>query len=120
MTDERRQHSRISFNTTAQLVFTAGTIDVVVLDISFKGALIRLPAETALQDGAICRLHVQLDGMDDKISMETLVTHVDGCDVGLLCLTIDIDSMTHLRRLVELNLGDPALLERELSALIAD
>jgi hypothetical protein len=27
--------------------------------------------------------------------------------------------MTHLRRLVELNLGDPALLERELSALIA-
>jgi len=120
MTDERRHHSRIAFHTPAQLVFTAGTIDVVVLDISLKGALIHLPADTALQDGAICRLHVQLDAMDDKISMEARVTHVEGSNAGLLCLTIDIDSVTHLRRLVELNLGDPALLERELSALIAD
>ena len=39
---------------------------------------------------------------------------------GLHCLAIDIDSVTHLRRLVELNLGDPALLEREVSALVAD
>jgi len=30
---------------------------------------------------------------------------------------IDLDSISHLRRLVELNLGDEALLERELAAL---
>jgi len=34
-------------------------------------------------------------------------------------LTIDVDSMTHLRRLIELNLGDPTLLERELKALVS-
>ena len=52
--------------------------------------------------------------------MDARVAHV-GCGLlGVVCQLIDIDSATHLRRLVELNLGDPALLERELSALIAD
>jgi hypothetical protein len=39
--------------------------------------------------------------------------------VGLRCDRLDVDSMSHLRRLVELNLGDPALLERDLQSLIA-
>ena len=52
--------------------------------------------------------------------MEARVVHVEGRYAGLRCLAIDLDSVTHLRRLVELNLGDPALLERELSALIGD
>ena len=34
--------------------------------------------------------------------------------------SIDLDSITHLRRLVELNLGDEKLLERELSHLAAE
>jgi hypothetical protein len=50
--------------------------------------------------------------------MSTTVTHVAGRRVGLRCDNIDIDSVTHLRRLVELNAGDPNLLDRELSALI--
>jgi hypothetical protein len=36
-----------------------------------------------------------------------------------LCRSIDIESITHLRRLIEVNLGDPAASERELKALIA-
>jgi len=37
--------------------------------------------------------------------------------MGIVCEHIDVDSMTHLRRLVELNMGDTSLLERELHAL---
>ena len=33
--------------------------------------------------------------------------------------SIDLDSITHLRRLVELNSGDAAMLERELHTLIS-
>ena len=119
-TDDRRQHARIAFHCPAQLVFATSSVDVVVLDISLKGALIRLPADAALQGGAPCRLHVRLDEVNEQISMIARVTHVDGCNAGLRCVEIDIDSVTHLRRLVELNLGDPLLLERELSALIAE
>ncbi len=120
MTDNRRLHSRIAFHSPAELVFPDNTIEVVVLDISLKGALIRLPANTPVKDGAICMLQVHLGGTDDQIGMEARVAHVEGRYAGLLCITIDLDSVTHLRRLVELNLGDTALLERELSALVAE
>lgn len=117
---ERRHYARIAFHAPAQLVFAAGKLDVVVLDISIKGALIRLPENAALPDGALCQLHVELDAVGEQISMEARVTHLKDGNAGLLCQIIDLDSITHLRRLVELNLGDPQLLERELSALVAE
>jgi hypothetical protein len=49
--------------------------------------------------------------------MDTAVAHIEGTRVGLRCLHIDLDSITELRRLVELNLGDAAQLDRELHAL---
>ena len=122
MTDERRLHSRIAFHSPAELVFPDRTISVVVLDLSLKGALISLPSGIAIDQQSVCMLHVRLNDAEikDNISMEARVAHCDGARAGLLCLMIDIDSVTHLRRLVELNLGDPTLLERELSALIAE
>lgn len=122
MTDERRQYSRIAFHSPAELVFPDRTLNVVILDISLKGALISLPAGTAIENFSVCMLHVHLNAgeINECISMEARVAHSNGDRAGLLCLTIDIDSVTHLRRLVELNLGDPRLLERELSMLIAE
>ena len=122
MTDERRLHSRIAFHSPAELVFPDRTIAVIVLDLSLKGALISLPSDIAIDQHSVCMLHVHLNetGIDDNISMEARVAHCEGGRAGLLCVTIDIDSVTHLRRLVELNLGDPKLLERELSMLIAE
>ena len=49
--------------------------------------------------------------------MDVWVAHEENKELGLKCKDIDVDSITHLRRLIELNLGDPDLLERELSAL---
>ena len=120
MTDERRHYSRIAFHTPAQLILPDGSIEVVVVDLSLKGALVRLPADLHAHDGTPCTLRVRLDDMGDSIRMETKVTHVEGRYAGLSCHSIDLDSVTHLRRLVELNLGSEELLERELSALLAE
>ena len=120
MTAERRLYSRIAFQTPARLVFADCSLDVVVLDLSLKGALIRLPAKTLVENDALCMIHVQLSKTSEQISMEATVVHVEGRRAGLRCLTIDLDSGTHLRRLVEFNLGDPALLEREISGLITN
>jgi hypothetical protein len=51
--------------------------------------------------------------------MEVTVVHHQGDCYGLACRGIDLDSVTHLRRLVALNLGDEALLEREIRLLLA-
>ena len=120
MNEERRKHSRIAFHAPATLVFPDRTIDTVIIDLSLKGALIRLPAGISVGEHAICKLHVHLNDTLAEINMEGRMVHIEGRYAGLLCLSIDLDSVTHLRRLVELNLGDPELLEREVSALIAD
>jgi hypothetical protein len=49
--------------------------------------------------------------------MSVSVSHVIGNEVGFKCEHIDLDSISALRRLVELNLGDSHLLERDLLAL---
>jgi hypothetical protein len=51
------------------------------------------------------------------ITMGVRVAHVNDRTAGLRCIEIDLDSLTHLRRLLELNLGDSALLCRELEHL---
>ncbi|MCX8018285.1 MAG: PilZ domain-containing protein, partial [Rhodocyclaceae bacterium] len=67
--------------------------------------------------GEHCQLRLPL-GPEATISMSATIAHLAGRHVGLHCDSIDLDSVTHLRRLVELNAGDASLLERELAALV--
>lgn len=120
MTSNRRQFSRIAFHTPADLISGAHHDTVVLIDLSLKGALARLPADHRVRAGENCTLHIPLGGDHAAIRMQATVAHIEGLYVGLACRNLDLDSATHLRRLVELNLGNPALLERELSALVAE
>jgi PilZ domain. len=115
---ERRKHSRITFQAPATLIFPDQIMSVVVIDLSLKGALILLPTEMDLRNGGICKLHIPLNGTHHKISMDARVAHAKKLHVGIVCESIDIYSITHLRRLIELNLGDPALLGRELCEML--
>ena len=49
--------------------------------------------------------------------MGVTAAHVMPHRIGFEWQKIDLDSFAELKRLVELNLGDPAILNRELSAL---
>ncbi len=120
MTENRRKFSRIQFQTEARLSLPQGECGVEVLDLSLKGALVRSERSLTSAAGSFGRLVIRLDEMGTVIHMEVTVTHHNGNDFGLSCREIDLDSITHLRRLVELNLGDATLLERELSKLATD
>ncbi len=116
---ERRKFWRATFNAPVTLVNDTASTEAKLDDISLKRALLEVPADWTGKVGEHCHLKLKLGGdADMHISMWGRVTHVDGSRIGLLCESIDLDSITHLRRLVELNAGDPALLERELSSLV--
>jgi hypothetical protein len=117
MGQERRKYSRIDFQASATLIFPDQRFDVAIFDLSLKGALVRLPAGAVIAEQTTGELRVKLE-MFAEIIMEAQVVHVEGRYAGLLFGAIDLDSVTHLRRLVELNLGDQALFDRELSELI--
>lgn len=114
---DRRDFWRAPFRAPAQLTDASGIWDVRLRDISLKGALVELPAGWSGLQGSKCRIRLDL-APDATISMDATVAHLDGKRIGLCCDEIDIDSITHLRRLVELNAGDDSMLERELVALL--
>ena len=112
-----RQFSRIPFLADVQLHLAAGVQTGRLLDIALKGALVETPQPVAIDQGETCRLVLPLGEGGEQIVMEGVVVHREDRHLGIECRHIDVDSLTRLRRLVELNLGDADLLERELSHL---
>lgn len=117
--DKNRRHFwRATFNAPVRLTSDTGTVDVQLIDISLKGALFEVPPGWQGRVDEPCHLKLHLtEGV--IIGMWGRVVHLDGQNVGFRCDNIDLDSITHLRRLVELNSGDPKLLEREIQTLMA-
>lgn len=117
-TAERRKFWRAAFHAPARLTGSGHGVPVEVLDLSLKGALVGVPAQWTGSPGDAFELELELAD-DASIRMHARLVHVEAGHAGLRCEHIDIDSITHLRRLVELNLGDPGQLERELAQLSA-
>lgn len=118
VTIERRDFTRIPVDRLASLCLGSSCWSTEVLDLSLKGALVRKPEEWPARIGELCSLVVALDDVGDDIKLHcTLVGTSDG-RLHLLVNEMDLDSASRLRRLVELNLGSPELLERNLGKLI--
>ena len=113
---EQRRFTRIPFDAAATLLKDGREWPCELIDLSLKGALVREPDDWTGRTGEDYALRLQLDE-DTGIHMAVRVAHTEEQQIGLACLDIDLDSVSHLRRLVELNLGDAALLERDLIAL---
>jgi len=116
MTNNRRHFSRVHFQTDASLYLPDGELAVEVLDLSLKGALIKPKGVAFTEVGSKCTLKIRLDD-ETIIRMECTIVHHQAELYGLSCQEIDLESITHLRRLVALNLGDESLLDREFRAL---
>lgn len=121
--EDQRHFTRIPFD--ARVRITAGkqlVCETALLDISLKGVLIRQPADWRADLGQPC--HLQLSLADNPggpvLSMAARVAHMENGHIGFHCEHMDIETATHLHRLVELNLGDEHLLQRELSELIGE
>jgi hypothetical protein len=122
MSTDRRLFARVAFTAGAELITTQAHLHCQVVDISLKGALLQLPDGATPQVGAPCLVKLLLGDPAQEgvvIAMAGELAHVDKGHAGVLCRSIDLESITHLRRLIEVNLGDPTASERELKALIA-
>lgn len=116
MQEEQRRFTRIPFDAAAVLTKDGHVWPCELIDLSLKGALVGQPEDWNGHTGEDYQLTLTLDD-DVRIRMDVSVAHIENKHVGLYCKDIDLDSITHLRRLVELNLGDATSLERELMAL---
>jgi hypothetical protein len=114
---ERRRFHRVLFDAPASMEVSNHTYQSSLLDISLKGALMRVPAEWTGEVGDNLILRINLDDADAIITMQAICAHIEKEQIGVLCKEIDMESISLLRRLVELNLADDELLDRDLEAL---
>lgn len=118
MSDDRRRFSRIPFDAPVLLSGDDWHCQARLLDISLRGLLVSRPADWIVSDGAkSCDASIEL-APGNLILMQVRLAHSTEDQLGFHCEHIDLDSISHLRRLVALNLGDEALLERELGGLL--
>lgn len=117
--NERRKFSRILFDAHVELAQGEFHWRASLLDISLKGLLLQqtLPVEVLHNQPILVKI---LLSDSTCIAMSVMLAHQHHNQTGLMCTSIDIDSVSHLRRLIELNLGDASAAERELSELISD
>jgi hypothetical protein len=115
--ENRRQFTRILFSIKATLTVDEQHYPVSIHDISLNGALVTTPDEQKTLKGKLGTLTFTLDDNDSVVTMHVGVVHEEPDETGLQCNAIDIDSITHLRRLIELNLGNEQQLNKELSQL---
>lgn len=113
----KRRFSRIEFDSGVHLVNAEGSWKSRLVDISLKGMLITLPRNWQSSVGNRYLAELFLGDRETVIRMEVIVTHISDKHAGFRCEYIDLDSISHLRRLVELNIGDTTVLNRELSEL---
>ncbi len=113
---ERRRFSRILIDVIVKFEHNNQPWQSKLIDISLKGMLIEKPEGWQGVIGNKVIIDVLLDP-ETHISMNAQVSHYDNLTIGYECTVIDIASIAHLRRIVELNIGNTQLLERELHAL---
>ncbi len=115
--NEKRSFHRVFYSAKASLNSQEKVWPCQVIDLCLKGCLLRFsdPWEGDLQ--LIYTLQLRLSD-SIEISMALQPAHIVGCNVGFKCVHLGIDSISQLRRLVELNLGNSDLLERDLLALV--
>lgn len=117
--EDTRRFTRLPVTLNACLAFSEMTIDGEVHDLSLKGALIlclseSIPEHFIGHDGT---LNLELNGGELVLTMTARVAHIEDHYTGVEFLEMGIDTISHLRRLVELNLGSEEALQRELGLL---
>lgn len=117
---ERRHFSRINFDGQCTVYYQQREYRAQLVDIGLSG--IKIQASNELNFAVHESLHISISLTDSTACINlkaSLVKH----EHDLLHFKIDhmdIHSSGHLRRLLELNLGDASLLKRELHDLVND
>ncbi len=116
---EQRLFQRVRVGMAGEVEINGALHDVALVDISLKGALVSLPPGAVPARGEPCNLMAHLDMSNVTLYFTGVIAHAHDSLAGITFLTIDIDTMIHLRSLLELNSGDPDLVRNELTALAA-
>ncbi len=113
---ERRRFSRVIYKAHAELHQGQVKASCSIMDLSLHGLLLTAPNKE-LDPERYVDVFFQIPESDIIISLQARIVEVNESFMRVSIQHIDIDSISHLKRLVELNVGDDELLHREIEQL---
>jgi c-di-GMP-binding flagellar brake protein YcgR len=117
---EKRRFSRVGLAEKSIIEHDGRSFEVSLVDISLKGALVRFGNAVSCSLGDRLNLSFLLGGSDIPMQFSTEVVHVHDNMVGVKFIETGLDTMIHLRGLMEARTLDPDKVQSELAFLIDD
>ena len=117
---DRRLHPRFPFHSRCQLSIDACELELggTLIDISLGGALFAADHHTEIPSGTQCRLTVNQKHRSSLIVVEGAVVKHSEQFLGIQFQQVSETTASDLRQLIEMNLGVPHLLERDVASLL--
>lgn len=109
-----RRFRRIPFEAEMLVVVGDHGWSCQLLDLALKGVLLENPETLPLSQGTVAKLSLPLPGSKVVLNFEAELVHREGNRLGFKFLREDLETLTHLRTLLELNTGDPEGVRSEL------
>jgi pSer/pThr/pTyr-binding forkhead associated (FHA) protein len=113
----QRQFTRVSLHQPVSIASDEARWDTRLLDLSLSGALLKHPAGWTGKTGDRFTLRLQLADLS-YLEVGAQVRQINADRLGMAFTDLDEAVRDGIRGLVEINLGDPALLQRELSEFL--
>lgn len=111
----RRNFQRVKFEADAWITCKENNaFKGELLDIALQGALIKANEDLGIALGNNCRLRIYLPASELTMDFEAQLVHSSGDNFGFTFNAKDIETITHLRRLLELNIGSDEEVDREI------
>ncbi|MGR5132701.1 PilZ domain-containing protein [Vibrio alfacsensis] len=114
---ERRRFSRIIYQVAAQAEQNQLTLPATIQDLSLHGLLLKVENAEQLDLSLPVEITFSFIQSEQVIRLNAEIVTIADNDVRLKTINIDIDSISQLKRFIELNVGNNALLNRELAHL---
>ncbi|WP_019276852.1 PilZ domain-containing protein [Vibrio coralliilyticus] len=114
---ERRRFSRIVYQTQALLSQANKVVKSSLCDLSLHGLLLTSDDADSLDVDSMVDVEFSLQDSDITIELVGKIVGLNNNVIRLSIDHIDIESIGHLKRLIELNVGDDELLHRDIEHL---
>jgi len=117
---EKRRFSRVKCAEKCIVETGSKTVEGWLQDISLKGALVKHSGDISIERGDKWKLFFQLNHSDIVLQFDVQVVHCWDNLAGVKFIEMDLDTMIHLRSLMEARTVNPEQVRYELAFLRED
>ena len=114
-----RRFRRIPFEAEVTLYIGQENWSGELLDVAMKGAMVGTDTPLPLPLGSKCNLCITLTGSPVSLNFQAELLYYEDNRYGFKFISEDLETLTHLRKLIELNTGDAEATRSELSTLLS-